>query len=119
MSEKKNNFKFNVINLVLTLSILPSIAYCILELKEDFSLLIFIVTMYSLIHQIFMYIVIYASFRQRNLPEFLEFLENTNIQLVSLILINLLLIDTSLIGLIIGCIEIIASISLLVYLLKQ
>lgn len=115
---KKNNFKINVINLILSLLLVVPIVYGIIQLKKDFIFSDLIAIIYSTCFHIMILIVIYASLRELNPPEFLEFLENSYIQLLGFILISLLLIDTSIVGLIVGCIIITLVLGEFIYIYK-
>ena len=111
----KNTFKINMINLLLNLAMTLSIVFGIFELKDTFSFIKMVVITYAILYEIMMFIIIYASIRDRNPPEFMENMENGYIQLLGFILINLLLMDTSLIGLIVGSIIIATSIGVSIY----
>ena len=111
----KNNFKINIINLLLNLSMILSIVFGIFELKETFSFIKMVAITYAILYELLMFITIYAGLRERNIPEFMEYFENGYIQLLGFILINLLLIDTSLIGMIVGCFIITTSMGVSIY----
>ena len=72
----KNTFKINIINLLLNLSMILSIVFGIFELKESFSFIKMVAIAYAILYEILMFITIYAGFREMNIPEFMEFLEN-------------------------------------------
>ena len=112
----KNTFRINVTNLIVNLLMTISISFGILELKDTFSFIDMVAILYAILYEIMMIVAIYAGIRELNLPEFMEFLENGYVQLLGFILINLLLIDTSFIGLIIGSIIIVYSLGVTVYL---
>ena len=112
----KNTLRVNIINLILNLLITISIAFGILELKETFLYIDLVAIIYGIIFEVMMFVTLYASMRQLNVPEFMEFLENGYVQLLGFILINLLLIDTSFIGLIIGSVVIAYSLGVSLYL---
>ena len=112
----KNTFRINITNLIVNLLMTISIAFGILELKDTFSFIDMVAIIYAILYEIMMIVAIYAGIRQLNLPEFMEFLENGYVQLLGFILINLLLIDTSFIGLIIGGIIIAYSLGVTLYL---
>ena len=112
----KNTFRLNITNLIVNLLMTISIAFGILELKDTFSFIDMVAIIYAILYEIMMIVAIYAGIRQLNLPEFMEFLENGYVQLLGFILINLLLIDTSFIGLIIGSVVIAYSLGVSLYL---
>tara|TARA_B100000886_G_scaffold135768_1_gene91609 strand:+ start:3432 stop:3800 length:369 start_codon:yes stop_codon:yes gene_type:complete len=112
----KNTFRINVTNLIVNLLMTISIAFGILELKDTFSFIDMVAIIYAILYEIMIIVAIYAGIRQLNLPEFMEFLENGYVQLLGFILINLLLIDTSFIGLIIGSVVIAYSLGVSLYL---
>jgi len=111
----KNTFKINIINLLLNLSMILSIVFGIFELKESFSFIKMVAIAYAILYEILMFITIYAGFREMNIPEFMECLENGYVQLLGLVLINLLLMDTSLVGLIVGSVIIASSMGITIY----
>ena len=111
----KNTNKINIINLLLNLSMILSIVFGIFELKETFSFIKMVAITYAILYEIIMFITIYAGFRELNLPEFMECLENGYVQLLGFVLINLLLMDTSMVGLIVGSVIIAASIGISIY----
>ena len=111
----KNTFRINSINLIVNLLMVISVVFGVFELKDTFSFIDLIAVIYSILFQIMMFVVIYASFRELNCPEFMEFLENGYAQILGFITINLLLMDTSFVGLIIGSIIIAYSLGLLIY----
>lgn len=111
----KNTTKINIINLILTLIMTLSAVFGIFQLKETFSFIDMIAMIYGMVFQIFMIIVTYAGIRQLNPPEFMEFLENGNVQLFGFLVINLLLIDTSFVGLIVSSVMIAYSIGAFIY----
>ena len=115
---KKNNLRVNIVNLVLSLLMVVPIVYCIFKLKNDFIFSDFIAALYSTIFHFMMIIIIYTSIRQLSPPEWMEFLENTYVQLVGFILTNLLLIDTSLVGTIVGSIIIFLVLGESIYVYK-
>ena len=112
----KNTFRINITNLIVNLLMTISIAFGILELKDTFSFIDMVAIIYAILYEIMMIVAIYAGIRQLNLPEFMEFLENGYVQLLGFIFINLLLIDTSFIGLIIGSVVIAYSLGVSLYL---
>lgn len=112
----KNTFRLNITNLIVNLLMTISIAFGILELNDTFSFIDMVAIIYAILYEIIMIVAIYAGIRQLNLPEFMEFLENGYVQLLGFILINLLLIDTSFIGLIIGSVVIAYSFGVSLYL---
>ena len=112
----KNTFRLNITNLIINLLMTISIAFGILELKETFSFIDMIAIIYAILYEIMMIVAIYAGIRELNLPEFMEFLENGYVQLLGFILINLLLMDTSFVGLVIGSIIIAYSLGVTLYL---
>lgn len=112
----KNTFRINVTNLIVNLLMTISIAFGILELKDTFSFIDMVAILYAILYEIMMIVAIYAGIRQLNLPEFMEFLENGYVQLLGFILVNLLLIDTSFVGLIIGSVIIAYSLGVTLYL---
>ncbi len=114
----KNTFRVNIINLILNLLITISIAFGILELKETFLYIDLVAIIYGIIFEVMMFVTLYASMRQLNVPEFMEFLENGYVQLLGFVLINLLLMDTSLVGLVIGSVIVAYSICLFIYLAR-
>ena len=111
----KNTFRINSINLTVNLLMIISVVFGVFELKDTFSFIDLIAVIYSILFQIMMFVVIYASFRELNCPEFMEFLENGYVQILGFITINLLLMDTSFVGLVIGSIIIAYSLGLLIY----
>ena len=111
----KNTFRINSINLIVNLLMVTSVVFGVFELKDTFSFIDLIAVIYSILFQIMMFVVIYASFRELNCPEFMEFLENGYVQILGFITINLLLMDTSFVGLVIGSIIIAYSLGLLLY----
>ena len=111
----KNTFRINSINLIVNLLMVISVIFGVFELKNTFSFIDLIAIIYSILFQIMMFVVIYASFRELNCPEFMEFLENGYVQILGFIIINLLLMDTSFVGLVIGSIIIAYSLGLLIY----
>ena len=111
----KNTTKINIINLILSLIMTLSAVFGIFQLKETFSFIDMIALIYGMVFQIFMIIVTYAGIRQLNPPEFMEFLENGNVQLFGFLVINLLLIDTSFVGLIVSSVMILYSIGAFIY----
>ena len=111
----KNTTKINIINLILSLIMTLSAVFGIFQLKETFSFIDMIALIYGMLFQIFMIIVTYAGIRQLNPPEFMEFLENGNVQLFGFLVINLLLIDTSFVGLIVSSVMILYSILAFIY----
>ena len=111
----KNTLKINLINLILNLSMTFSIVFGILELEESFSYTEMVAITYAILYEIIMFIVIYAGIRDRNLPEFMEIFENGYLQLLGFIMINLLLMDTTLVGLVIGSFIITISICISIY----
>ena len=111
----KNTLKINLINLILNLSMTFSIVFGIFELKDSFSYTEMVAITYAILYEILMFIVIYAGIRDRNLPEFMENFENGYLQLLGFILINLLLMDTTLVGLIVGSFIITSSIGISIY----
>ena len=111
----KNTFRINSINLIVNLLMVISVVFGVFELKDTFSFIDLIAVIYSILFQIMMFVVIYASFRELNCPEFMEFLENGYVQILGFIIINLLLMDTSFVGLVIGSIIIAYSLGLLLY----
>tara|TARA_Y100000992_G_C21038212_1_gene383694 strand:- start:70 stop:468 length:399 start_codon:yes stop_codon:yes gene_type:complete len=111
----KNTFRINLINLIINLLMIISVIFGVFELKNTFSFIDLIAIIYSILFQIMMFVVIYASFRELNCPEFMEFLENGYVQILGFIIINLLLMDTSFVGLVIGSIIIAYSLGLLIY----
>ncbi len=112
----KNTFRINVTNLIVNLLMTISIAFGILELKDTFSFIDMVAILYAILYEIMMIVAIYAGIRELNLPEFMEFLENGYVQLLGFILVNLLLIDTSFVGLIIGSVIIAYSLGVTLYL---
>lgn len=112
----KNTFRINVTNLIVNLLMTISISFGILELKDTFSFIDMVAILYAILYEIMMIVAIYAGIRELNLPEFMEFLENGYVQLLGFILINLLLIDTSFVGLIIGSVIIAYSLGVTLYL---
>ena len=92
-----------------------SIVFGIFELKESFSFIKMVAIAYAILYEILMFITIYAGFREMNIPEFMECLENGYVQLLGLVLINLLLMDTSLVGLIVGSVIIASSMGITIY----
>lgn len=111
----KNTTKINIINLILSLIMTLSAVFGIFQLRETFSFIDMIALIYGMVFQIFMIIVTYAGIRQLNPPEFMEFLENGNVQLIGFLVINLLLIDTSFVGLIVSSVMIVYSIGAFIY----
>ena len=111
----KNTYKINIINLLLNLSMILSIVFGIFELKESFSFIKMVAIAYAILYEILMFITIYAGFREMNLPEFMECFENGYVQLLGFVLINLLLMDTSLVGLIVGSVIIASSTGISIY----
>ena len=111
----KNTTKINIINLILSLIMTLSAVFGIFQLRETFSFIDMIAIIYGIVFQIFMIIVTYAGIRQLNPPEFMEFLENGNVQLIGFLVINLLLIDTSFVGLIVSSVMIVYSIGAFIY----
>ena len=111
----KNTTKINIINLILSLIMTLSAVFGIFQLKETFSFIDMIALIYGMVFQILMIIVTYAGIRQLNPPEFMEFLENGNVQLFGFLIINLLLIDTSFVGLIVSSVMILYSIGAFIY----
>ena len=111
----KNTYKINIINLLLNLSMILSIVFGIFELKESFSFIKMVAIAYAILYDILMFITIYAGFREMNLPEFMECFENGYVQLLGFVLINLLLMDTSLVGLIVGSVIIASSTGISIY----
>ena len=111
----KNTNKINIINLLLNLSMILSIVFGIFELKETFSFIKMVVIVYAILYEILMFITIYAGFRELNLPECMECLENGYVQQLGFVLINLLLIDTSMVGLIVGSVIITSSTGITIY----
>ena len=111
----KNTNKINIINLLLNLSMILSIVFGILDLKETFSFIKMVAIAYAILYEILMFITIYAGFRELNLPESMECLENGYVQQLGFILINLLLIDTSMVGLIVGSVIIASSTGISIY----
>ena len=111
----KNTFRINSINLTVNLLMIISVVFGVFELKDTFSYIDLIAVIYSILFQVMMFVVIYASFRELNCPEFMEFLENGYVQILGFIIINLLLMDTSFVGLVIGSIIIAYSLGLLLY----
>ena len=112
----KNTFRINVTNLIVNILMTISIAFGILELKDTFSFIDMVAILYAILYEIMMIVAIYAGIRELNLPEFMEFLENGYVQLLGFILVNLLLIDTSFVGLIIGSVIIAYSLGVTLYL---
>ena len=92
-----------------------SIVFGIFELKETFSFIKMVAITYAMLYEIMMFIIIYANIRERNPPEFMENMENGYIQVLGFILVNLLLMDTSLVGLIVGSIIIATSTGVSIY----
>ena len=113
----KNSFRLNLANLILILTMTFSAVFGILELKHTFSYIYMVSIIYGILFQIMMLVILYAGFRELNPPEFLEFLENGYVQLLCFILVNLLLMDTSLVGLIIGSIIVTYSTITLIYII--
>jgi len=111
----KNTNKINIINLLLNLSMILSIVFGIFELKETFSFIKMVAIAYAILYEILMFITIYAGFRELNLPESMECLENGYVQQLGFILINSLLIDTSMVGLIVGSVIIASSTGISIY----
>ena len=111
----KNTLKINLINLILNLSMTFSIVFGILELEESFSYTEMVAITYAILYEIIMFIVIYAGIRDRNLPEFMEIFVNGYLQLLGFIMINLLLMDTTLVGLVIASFIITFSICISIY----
>ena len=111
----KNTLKINLINLILNLSMTFSIVFGIFELEDSFSYTEMVAITYAILYEMLMFIVIYAGIRDRNLPEFMENFENGYLQLLGFILINLLLMETTLVGLIVGSIIITSSIFISIY----
>ena len=111
----KNTNKINIINLLLNLSMILSIVFGILDLKETFSFIKMVAIAYAILYEILMFITIYAGFRELNLPESMECLENGYVQQLGFVLINLLLIDTSMVGLIVGSVIITSSTGITIY----
>jgi hypothetical protein len=107
--------KINIINLLLNLSMILSIVFGILDLKETFSFIKMVAIAYAILYEILMFITIYAGFRDMNIPEFMDCLENGYVQQLGFILINLLLIDTSMVGLIVGSVIIASSTGVTIY----
>lgn len=111
----KNTFRVNLINLLLNLLMLVSIVFAIFEIKENFSFIEMVSVTYGILYEIIMFATIYAGIRERNLPEWMEFMENGYVQLLGFILINLLLMDITMVGLIIGSITILYCIGFVIY----
>ena len=111
----KNTFRVNLINLLLNLLMLVSIVFAIFEIKKEFSFIETVVVTYGILYEIMMLVTIYAGIRERNLPEWMEFMENGYVQLLGFILINLLLMDITMVGLIIGSITIAYCIGFIIY----
>lgn len=111
----KNSFRINIINLILNLLMIVSSVFTIFEIKEQFEFIELVVVVYSILYEIVMFVTIYAGILERNLPEFLEFMENGYVQLLGFVLINLLLMDLSLASLIIGSLILAYSIIFTIY----
>ena len=111
----KNTFLINVTNFVFTILMILSVVFGIFELKEIFSFIELVAIFYCILFQIMMLAVVYSGLRELNLPEFMEFFENGYVQQLGFILINLLMIDTSLVGLVVGCITIAYSLGIIIY----
>ena len=92
-----------------------SIVFGIFELKETFSFIKIVAIAYAILYEILMFITIYAGFRDLNIPEFMECFENGYVQLLGFVLINLLLMDTSMVGLIVGSVIIASSTGISIY----
>jgi len=115
----KNSYKINIINLLLNLSMTLSIVFGVFELKETFSYIKMVAIGYAILYEILIFIAIYAGLKEMNLPECIDIFENGYIQLLGFILINLLLMDTSLVGLIVGSIIIAISMGISIYALNN
>lgn len=111
----KNTFRVNLINLLLNLLMLVSIVFAIFEIKENFSFIEMVSVTYGILYEMMMLVTIYAGIRERNLPEWMEFMENGYVQLLGFILINLLLMDITMVGLIIGSITIVYCFGFVIY----
>ena len=111
----KNSFRINIINLILNLLMIVSSVFTIFEIKEQFEFIELVVVVYSILYEIVMFVTIYAGILERNLPEFLEFMENGYVQILGFVLINLLLMDLSLVSLIIGSLILTYSIIFTIY----
>ena len=92
-----------------------SSVFTIFEIKEQFEFIELVVVVYSILYEIVMFVTIYAGILERNLPEFLEFMENGYVQILGFVLINLLLMDLSLVSLIIGSLILTYSIIFTIY----
>lgn len=111
----KNSFRINIINLIVNLLMIVSSVFTIFEIKEQFEFIELVVVVYSILYEIVMFVTIYAGILERNLPEFLEFMENGYVQILGFVLINLLLMDLSLVSLIIGSLILTYSIIFTIY----